>query len=212
MPLPSAFALVGIHTGIGKTVVAAAMAEALRADYWKPVQAGQEATDAQRVRTLLSNGSSVVHPERHVLRAPMSPHAAAALEGITIRLEDFALPATTNPLLVETAGGLLSPVTTRHTAADLVMHLQLPVVLVSQAYLGSINHTMLCMEVLRSRGICTLGIVFNGDPEPMSESFVRDAFPTVPVAHVPRLHPLDAASVATFAPRLAEQLSTWTAA
>jgi len=209
MHLPSSFALAGIHTGIGKTVVAAVMAEALRADYWKPLQAGLDGTDSNTVRALLSNGTSVVHPERYALCAPMSPHAAAALEGITVQLDDFKLPGTSNQLIVETAGGLLSPVTARHTAADLIAHLGLPLALVSQAYLGSINHTLLCLETLRYRGLRTLGIIFNGTPDAMSESFIRDAYPAIPIAHVPLLEPLDAASVAAFAPRLAEQLALW---
>lgn len=163
----------GIGTDIGKTVVSAILTEALQADYWKPVQSGSlEQTDSQRVKSLISNEKSVFHPEAYLLEAPLSPHAAAALEGRRIDLGAIRLPQTRNRLVVEGAGGLFVPLNGEHLVVDLIRHLQLPVVVVSSNYLGSINHTLLTLEALRSRHIPVAGLIFNGEPTPASEDFI----------------------------------------
>ena len=163
----------GIGTDIGKTVVAAILTEALQADYWKPVQSGSiDLTDSQRVKSLVSNKKTVFHPEAYLLEAPLSPHAAAALEGKNIILENIGLPQTANRLVVEGAGGLFVPLNDRHLIVDLIGYLQLPVVVVSANYLGSINHTLLTLEALRSRGIPVAGLIFNGPPNPASEDYI----------------------------------------
>ncbi|TGD82512.1 dethiobiotin synthase [Hymenobacter wooponensis] len=165
--------ITGIGTDVGKTFVSAILTEALQADYWKPVQAGLEpSTDAGTVRSLVQNPISHFFPERYRLLMPASPHAAAAAEGITIQLQDFALPATQNHLLVEGAGGLLVPLAPGLLIADLVKHLELAVVVVSRNYLGSINHTLLTLEALQARGIRVRGLVFNGEPNPATEEFI----------------------------------------
>jgi dethiobiotin synthetase len=166
-------AIVGIHTGIGKTIVSAIMTEALQADYWKPVQAGNlDATDTMEVRRLVSNPSGIFYKEAYLLQEPMSPHAAAEKEGIEIDIEKIKLPNAERRTIVETAGGLLSPITPNKTNLDLVVSLGLPVVLVSRNYLGSINHTMLTYEVLAKYEIEIKGIIFNGPANPASEEFI----------------------------------------
>jgi dethiobiotin synthetase len=163
----------GIGTDIGKTVVSAILTEALEADYWKPVQSGStELTDSQRVKSLVSNAKTAFHPEAYLLEAPLSPHAAADLEGKNIDLARIRLPRTSNRLVVEGAGGLFVPLNQEHLIVDLIQHLQLPVVVVSAHYLGSINHTLLTLEALRSRHIPVLGLIFNGAPNPASEAFI----------------------------------------
>src|SRR4051812_17895223 len=103
-------AVVGIHTGIGKTIASAVFCEDLKADYWKPVQAGSlEETDSDIVRKLISNQSTVIHKEAFLLTQPMSPHAAAAIDGVNIEIEKIQFPKTDNILIIETAGGLMSP-------------------------------------------------------------------------------------------------------
>jgi dethiobiotin synthetase len=163
----------GIGTDIGKTLVSAILTEALEADYWKPVQSGStELTDSQKVKSLLTNTRTVFHPEAYLLEAPLSPHAAAALEGKEIDLARICRPQTANRLVVEGAGGLFVPLNQQHLIVDLIQHLQLPVVVVSAHYLGSINHTLLTLEALRSRQIPVLGLIFNGEPNPASEEFI----------------------------------------
>ncbi|WP_400191488.1 dethiobiotin synthase [Hymenobacter sp. B81] len=170
--------ITGIGTDVGKTVAAAVLTEALRADYWKPVQAGLEpTTDAATVRQLVQNPISQFWPERYRLQLPASPHAAAAAEGLTLRPTDFQLPATANHLVVEGAGGLLVPLAPGYLVADLIQQLGLAVVVVSRHYLGSINHTLLTLEVLRQRGLPVRGLVFNGPETPASEQAILEAFP-----------------------------------
>jgi len=163
----------GIGTDVGKTIVSAVLTEALQADYWKPVQAGDlDFGDADRVKSLVSNKKSVFHPGRFGLNTPASPHYAAELDGVEIALSDFSIPQTDNHLLIEGAGGLMVPLNSKDTVADLIKHLDVPVILVSRNYLGSINHTMLSIELLKNKGIKIAGIVFNGDTTPASENWI----------------------------------------
>ncbi|RRA98729.1 dethiobiotin synthase [Larkinella rosea] len=165
--------IAGIGTEIGKTVVSSIVVEALQADYWKPVQSGAlEDSDTETVRRLISNPVTRFHPETYRLREPLSPHAAAAIDGIEISLNAFQLPKTANALVVELAGGLLVPLNDHDLTIDLVQQLNLPVLLVSKHYLGSINHTLLSVEALKNRGIPILGLVFNGPSTPASEEFI----------------------------------------
>jgi dethiobiotin synthetase len=192
-------AILGIHTGIGKTITSAVMTEALGAHYWKPVQAGLEERDTDTVSRLITNGPARVHHEAVQLKMPASPHTAAAAEGITIDHTTFVFPRTTSPLLVETAGGVLSPISHRATMADFVAHFQLPAILVSQNYLGSINHTLAAIEVIRYRGIPLLGVVMNGTSDLSSESFI-ESYTGVPIiARVPHFHNVTREDVVTCA-------------
>lgn len=195
----NSIAILGIHTGIGKTIASAVIAEATGAHYWKPVQAGIEERDSLLVKSLLTNGDTRVHPEAVVLSQPMSPHAAASIDGVTIDYTKFEWPETDKMLLVETAGGVLSPMSGNTTMADFVQHYHLPAILVTQHYLGSINHTLLSIEVLKNRGIPLLGVIVNGDRNEASESFIT-AYSKVPViASVPHLQIIDQHSVAAAA-------------
>lgn len=163
----------GISTEIGKTVVSAVLVEALKADYWKPVQSGALTdSDTNTVRQLISNPVSQFHPEAYRLSQPLSPHAAAELDGVTIDPKTIALPSTDNTLVIELAGGLMVPLNNQYLNIDLVRDLGLPVVLVSQNYLGSINHTLLSVEACRSRKIAIFGLIFNGPSNPATEEFI----------------------------------------
>jgi dethiobiotin synthetase len=171
--LPIQIIVAGIGTEIGKTVASAVVVEALQADYWKPVQSGGlEDSDTDTVRRLITNPVTQFHPEAYRLTQPMSPHAAAELDGITIELDKITLPQTTNSLVVELAGGLMVPLNERDLMIDLVQQLNLPVVLVSRNYLGSINHTLLSVEACLNRGISLPGIIFNGPTVPATERFI----------------------------------------
>ena len=164
--------ITGIGTDVGKTVVSAILVEALEADYWKPIQAGDlEYSDTDRVREWVSNGTSVFHPNTYALNTPMSPHAAAEIDGVRIDLNSIKDPHTNNDLVIEGAGGLLVPLNDKQTILDLVRE-DYKVIVVSRNYLGSINHTLLTLEALKSRGLCIAGIVFNGEEVPTTESII----------------------------------------
>ena len=155
--------ITGIGTDVGKTVVAAIVTEALKADYWKPVQAGDlEFSDTDRVRSWVSNDQSVFHPNSYALKTPMSPHAAADRDGVRIELSQIRSPQTTNDLVIEGAGGLLVPLNEKETILDLVEN-DYKILVVSRNYLGSINHTLLTIEALKARGKKVSGVIFNGE-------------------------------------------------
>ncbi|MFV0531194.1 MAG: dethiobiotin synthase [Flavobacteriales bacterium] len=164
--------LTGIGTDVGKTVVSAIITEALKADYWKPIQAGDlENTDTFKVQKLISNSVTKFHKERYLLKRSMSPHAAADLEGIKINLSSIKRPETKNNLVIEGAGGLKVPVNHQQTILNLIQPTD-KVVVVSKNYLGSINHTLMTLDVLRQNGIKPLGIVFNGDENKATQDII----------------------------------------
>ncbi|MDX2001660.1 MAG: dethiobiotin synthase [Chitinophagales bacterium] len=165
--------ITGIGTDVGKTVVSAIVCEALKADYWKPIQSGNiEGTDRATVKSLVSNDTSTFHPEVYNLKEPVSPHYAAQLEGVEIDMDKIVLPETKRPLVIEGAGGLLVPLNRQHLVADLIVHLEAPTIIVSRNYLGSINHTLLTIEFMRYRNIAIAGIIFNGQPNPSTEEAI----------------------------------------
>lgn len=167
------FFVSGIGTDVGKTIMSAILVEALQADYWKPVQAGDlENTDTMKISSLISNSVSVIHPETFRFSQPMSPHAAAEIDKIKIKLQDIVLPSTLNTLIIEGAGGLMVPLNDEHLVLDLIEKLNAEVILVSKNYLGSINHTLLSVHALRSRNIPITGIVFNGKQAASSEEYI----------------------------------------
>jgi dethiobiotin synthetase len=163
----------GISTDVGKTVVSAILTEALKADYWKPVQSGSfHATDSEEIKKLISNKDSVVHAESYCLQQPMSPHAAAELEGVEIHLDNIKLPSTSNTLVIEGAGGLMVPLNQKDLVIDIIKKFDADVILVIRNYLGSINHSLLSIDALRNRGLKLVGIVINGAPHKLSEDII----------------------------------------
>lgn len=164
------FIVAGIGTEIGKTVASAILTAGLKANYWKPVQSGDIASgDAYWIHKWVP--SATIHPSTYALTQPLSPHTAAEIDGITIQIEDFQIPTDKN-LIVELAGGIMVPLNDRDTNLDLITHLNLPVILVSKNYLGSINHTILSYEILKQHGIPMAGIVFNGPENSSGEKFI----------------------------------------
>lgn len=160
---PNSFFVTGSDTNVGKTVVCAIMMAGLQGWYWKPVQCGlEEKTDAAMVLDLSGLPADRIFPETFRLAAPLSPHAAAAREGIVIKLSDFSLPECSGPLIVEGAGGVLVPLNDTDFMLDLMAILGLPVLLVARSTLGTINHTLLSVEAIRSRGLEICGVVLGG--------------------------------------------------
>ncbi|MEO8886975.1 MAG: dethiobiotin synthase [Mucilaginibacter sp.] len=163
----------GIGTGIGKTLVSAVLTEKLKADYWKPVQSGDlDNSDTLKVKALVSNPISVFHQETYLLTQPFSPHKSAKLDGVEIDPARFIIPQTNNNLIIEGAGGLMVPLNDKYLMIDLIKQLNAEVILISQNYLGSINHTLLSAQVLKQFDIPVTGIIFNGDEDTASQSYI----------------------------------------
>ena len=153
----------GIGTNIGKTIVSAVLVEQLKADYWKPVQAGDlHHSDSHKIQQLIVNMETVVHPERYRLKMAASPHKAAKAEGIHISPADFSLPDSSRSLLIEGAGGLFVPLSDSFLMIDLITQFDAEIVLVARDYLGCINHTLLSIDALNTRGLKLKHIIFNG--------------------------------------------------
>lgn len=196
--------ITGIGTDVGKTVVSAIVVKALGADYWKPVQCGDlDQSDSMKVQRLTG---CAVHPEAYRLELPMSPHAAAEAEGVVIALGQLRLPGSERPLLVEGAGGILVPLNDRHTMLDLMQQLNIPVIVVSRHYLGSINHTLMTLEVLKQRRIPIAGVIFNGDEQTASESIIVKLSGVKVLGRIPVLDEVSPASVSMVADSLRERL------
>ena len=173
--------ITGISTDVGKTIASAIIVEALQADYWKPIQAGDlEHSDTHKVQSLVSNTQSHFHSNSYALQTPASPHLAAAIDGITIAMNEIQEPKTNNHLVVEGAGGILVPLNETKSVVDLIQP-DYKVIVVSRHYLGSINHTLLTIEALQNRKIQVAGIIFSGDENTSSESIIlsRTAVPFI---------------------------------
>jgi dethiobiotin synthetase len=164
--------ITGISTDVGKTIASAIIVEALQADYWKPIQAGDlNHSDTHKVQSLVSNSQSHFHLNSYALQTPASPHLAAAIDGLTIAMNQIQEPKTTNHLVVEGAGGILVPLNETQSVVDLIQP-DYKVIVVSRHYLGSINHTLLTIEALQNRKIQVAGIIFSGDENTSSESII----------------------------------------
>ncbi|MGV6829724.1 MAG: dethiobiotin synthase [Flavobacteriales bacterium] len=165
--------ITGISTDVGKTIVSAIVVEALQADYFKPIQAGElENSDTDKVNNLVSNKQSKFHQPSFNLKTPMSPHAAATIDGVTITLDKIKRPNTKNNLVIEGAGGLLVPINSSKTILDLIKSTD-KIIVVSRHYLGSINHTLLTIKMLKERGLTTFGIIFSGTKHSSTEEIIK---------------------------------------
>jgi dethiobiotin synthetase len=191
-----AIIVTGTDTGIGKTVFAAALAGALNATYWKPVQAGiEDETDRQAVLRLSGLSADKLLPEAYRLNTPASPHLAAEIDGVTIDPARLALPQVDGPLVVEGAGGLLVPLTRKITYIDVFAGWRAPLVLCARTTLGTINHTLLSIEAVRARKIPLLGIAFIGDANAESERVIVDMSGARRLGRLPHLPQLTHAAL-----------------
>jgi len=189
----------GPDTGIGKTVFAAALTGALGAHYWKPVQAGLDedgSGDADTVARLSGVAAAQILPNVWRLATPCSPHRAAEIDGVTIDPDALAPPPIEGPLVIEGAGGVMVPITRSCTFADLFARWRYPVVLVARTELGTINHSLLSIEALRTRGVPLLGIAFVGEGNEDSEATIAAMGKVKRLGRLPRIARLNAQSLA----------------
>ncbi len=189
--MTSRIVITGTDTGIGKTVFAATLTDALAGCYWKPVQSGLDGeTDSETVGRLGRIEARRILPEAYRLATPVSPHFSARLDGVTILPESLSPPPVDAPLVIEGAGGLLVPLTERTVFADVFARWRVPVVLCARTGLGTINHTLLSLEALRVRSIPVLGIAFIGDEQADTENIIEQLGRVRVLGRLPRLDPL----------------------
>ncbi len=183
--------IAGTDTDIGKTVFATALVGALDGVYWKPIQAGLEGeTDSAVVQRLSRLPTAQILPEAYRLKLPASPHLAAEREGVTIDIAKLRPPVSTRALVVELAGGLLVPITREHLQIDIVRLWSEPVILCASTRLGTINHSLLSIEALRSRAVTILGIAFVGDENADTQQTICSIGGVAQLGRLPRLDPL----------------------
>lgn len=194
--MSNTFFVTGIGTGIGKTMVSAILTEKLRADYWKPIQSGDlDQSDSLTIKSLISNSKTVVYEEAFKLTQPLSPHLSAKLDQVDINIRKLQTPTTTNDLIIEGAGGLMVPLNDHELMIDYIKSLNTEVILVSQNYLGSINHTLLSIEALKARGIAIKGIIFNGISNTETERYIKQYSELNVIGYIPELEIISKESV-----------------
>ena len=200
--------ITGISTDVGKTVAAAIVAQALEADYWKPIQAGDlENSDTHKVKKYIKNKITQYHDNAFELNTPMSPHAAAEIDGVRIEVSQIQRPTTKNNLVIEGAGGLLVPINNSETIADLITPTD-KVIVVSRHYLGSINHTLLTIELLKARNLNIAGIIFSGDENLTTESIIKKMTGVPIIGRIDQEPYIDQNVVAEYASLFKEELQT----
>jgi dethiobiotin synthetase len=173
---PDKFFITGTDTDVGKTVVCAILMAGLKAAYWKPIQSGQESiTDTDWMRSVTCLADEKFIPETFLLSQPLSPHAAARYDDVQIELNAFKLPVDEKypRLIVEGAGGVMVPLNESHLMVDLMKHLGLPVLLVARSTIGTINHTLLSLELLRKNDVQILGVVMNGPQNQVNKNAIE---------------------------------------
>jgi dethiobiotin synthetase len=195
--------ITGIGTGVGKTVVAAILTEALNADYWKPVQCGTEnGTDKDTVANLLTNQTSTIHMEQYCYDQPVSPHLAASLTGEKIIMEIMEPPLTSNDLVIEGAGGILVPLNEQYFVIDMATFFEAEIVLVIRNYLGCINHSLLSIDYLTKNGFEIKGLVLIGTFDSAVRSTIINYAELPIIAEIPEVTEISKESILGLAQKI----------
>ena len=158
------FVICGTDTDIGKTLISSFFVRGLNSFYWKPIQSGIESEiDSQAVARITKVNKAKIMKEAYIFTKPVSPHWAAEIDQKVINFQLLNLPNVDGSLIVETAGGLMVPITRNYLQIDQIKKWDIPVILVCKSGLGTLNHTLLSIEALKKRNIKILGLVINGN-------------------------------------------------
>ena len=190
------YIVTGIGTDVGKTVISAILSEALKATYWKPIQAGDlDNSDSIKVNNWTTDKVTVLE-EKFRLNSPMSPHAAAAIDGVEIQITDIQKPELEGNLILEGAGGIMVPINEKgDTYLDVFEQLNLPIIIVSRNYLGSINHSLMTIEMIQNRGIEIKGVIFSGPSNEATENIILSKTKTKCLARIPEANEVNKAFI-----------------
>lgn len=197
------FFITGTDTDVGKSVASAYVQLHLDGTYWKPIQSGLEGeTDTQLVQRITALDDDRYFSPQFELNAPLSPHASAKLDGVSIELSDFTLLQSSRPLIVEGAGGVMVPINDRSFMIDMMASLKLPTIIVSRTALGTINHTLLTISVMRLAGINIAGVILNGEPNEGNKEAIKQYGNVKILAEIPRLDDLSRDSLLSISPNI----------
>ncbi len=196
----------GIGTDVGKTVASAILCKALRAAYWKPVQSGTIlGSDKDTIRELCG-AEQLIFEEAYALKEPLSPHTAARIENVSIDPKSLEIPKHEGNCIIEGAGGLLVPITRNVLYLDWIKEHELPVILISRHYLGSINHTLMSLDVLKNNGVSLTGILFIGKDNDHNEALICERYFARNLGNIPEVAVLNETFVTIYADEL---LNNW---
>ena len=186
------FIICGTDTDIGKTLISAFFVRGLQSFYWKPIQSGIETeTDSQSIYRLSGIAKEKILREAYIFKQPVSPHWAAEIDGKKINLKLLNLPSIDGSLVVETAGGLMVPITRNVLQIEQIKKWNLPVIIVCRSSLGTLNHTLLTIEALRKRNIKILGLIVNGEKHFDNPKTLREFSKLPIIAEFPRVSNID---------------------
>lgn len=196
--------ITGTDTSVGKTLTASALTQALSATYWKPIESGD--SDYRQVKEWVDLPSTHFVPPRYSLKASLSPNQAAALENITIDINTCYKPETHRQLIVEGAGGIFTPLNETVSILDLIKRLALPVIIVSRGTLGTINHSLMTINILRQHKIAIKGLVFSGELNPANQAIIEKWGEVKTLFHLPHFKNLIKADLQEWVSRHRQQL------
>ncbi len=194
--LPIRLIVCGTDTDVGKTIVSSLLVQGLKAIYWKPIQSGlDEGGDTGRVSKLLNLSNNQCLPELYKFKAAVSPHWAAEKENKFVDPKNLLLPSISKPLVIETAGGIMVPLNRKWLQIDLLKAWMQPVILVARSGLGTLNHTLLSLEILRKHNIPIMGLILNGPLHEDNPSTLQEIGKIPIIAQLPTLNKLTAMSL-----------------
>ena len=201
--MSNSYFITGIGTDVGKTVVSSILCELLHATYWKPIQSGDlQNSDSKKIQQWLNNTVEII-PEAYLFSEALSPHVASKIDGVSINPAMLNLPKTAGNLIVEGAGGWLVPINESGiTFADLAEQWNIPIILVSRHYLGSINHTLLTIESIQSRNVNIHGIIYVGEPLPDTCEIIEKITGVKTLFSVPLFDKVDTDTIKLFVKEL----------
>ena len=186
------FIICGTDTDVGKTLISSFFVRGLKSFYWKPIQSGIETeTDSQSILRLSGIKKEKILKEAYIFEKPVSPHWAAEIDGKKIDINLLNLPKIDGSIVIETAGGLMVPITRNFLQIDQIRKWNLPVIIVCRSSLGTLNHTLLSIEALKKRNIKILGLIINGEKHLDNPKTLRKFSKLPIIAEFPRLNNID---------------------
>ena len=186
------FIICGTDTDVGKTLISSFFVRGLKSFYWKPIQSGIETeTDSQIILRLSEIKKEKILKEAYIFKRPVSPHWAAEIDEKKIDINLLKLPPTDGSLIVETAGGVMVPITRNFLQIDQIKKWDLPVIIVCRSSLGTLNHTLLTIEALKKRNIKILGLIVNGKKHFDNPKTLQEFSKLPIIAEFPRISNVD---------------------
>ena len=156
------FFITGTDTGVGKTFFSSILMKKFDYDYWKPIQTAKfTENDTLYIKENIGIEENRFHKSIYSFKKPLSPHLASSYEKTSINMKKIKKPRSHRPLIIEGVGGILVPLNKKDLLINLIKKFKLPVIVVSKSILGTINHTLMTLEILKKSKINIFGVILN---------------------------------------------------